>query len=359
MKIYLAVFILSTLVLCQSILGQPGGGGGIQIEKIIDKNLQLISKSDPELKITRFLLGTDSTHKVLQLYSAEAKYHYRTNGKPNHIFLPPYIYLPTFKSKNAKRTSVPNQRIMLIYKKDTMIIDFIDILMENGAGYTDYIEVLKLYPGYFTCYRNIRNRLPIFFNESAFAIFNAPKLVDTLNMALKKGINDETLPMLYQYKLLEHNKDLKPYIFFENSRYDTLFLAHAPVDSLPYKNIQIKGNNIQIKTTASPIITDSGLQYKFLLPSFATIKQKHFIEITDKEGQQKYLLFINTSIPTELYINHKKFTGILKLFIPGQFGLSRRVCEYREGKLIKTIELPAVKNAIDEELFVREISWDV
>lgn len=146
-----------------------------------------------------------------------------------------------------------------------------------------------------------------------------------------------------------------------NGQYDTLYLKGAPIDSLSYRAIKIKGNKIRIQTTALPLITDSGLQYKFILPRVYAIRypQRQFI-VTDRDGYYKYTLLKNTVNPLELYINMKKFTGIVKLFFQtSESGLGRRVYIYKNGKLIKSIDLPAVTDATEKELFFPKVSWDV
>lgn len=126
-KLLLNVILFLTLLI-QISNAQPGGGGGIRILNINDYNGTPFVKGDSSLRIQHFVLSKREQREMYTIY--ELNYNkYDFAGKfQTFYYIPPYII------ERNKRSEIPNQSIKLLYENDTMIIDFIDVLQENGAG---------------------------------------------------------------------------------------------------------------------------------------------------------------------------------------------------------------------------------
>jgi tetratricopeptide (TPR) repeat protein len=143
------VLILFMLLLSCSVVAQPGGGGGLQIQGLYSQNLEPINLlTDSSLKIRTFLLFDNKIYQETFIYQTflnkkgEAYINSRTLG----FGLPPATALLDGRIEL-------DQRMYVTYKTDTMIVDFINIEGENGAGYFDHMDSLVIQKGYFKFYR--------------------------------------------------------------------------------------------------------------------------------------------------------------------------------------------------------------
>lgn len=184
---FFAIALLCTIAANRA-LSQPGGGGGFLINGLYDANLKRIDFGDSTLSIRLFTLVDSTLYSSIEreLYirdlGSSGSYYSETssstsfgadtkNDEARHkIFrLPP--------DKYRRVTWVPvnysNQRLVLIYRGDTMVVDVAGVLGENGGGYIDFIDSLVFRGGYLWL-----NRRPSYDEErysdaeSLFASFN-------------------------------------------------------------------------------------------------------------------------------------------------------------------------------------------
>jgi hypothetical protein len=162
--------------------------------------------------------------------------------------------------------------------------------------------------------------------------------------------------VLYQYNLVRDEKMLQRFIFFNENKYDTIFLPNAPVNTLLLNDLTFSDDEqdlipeINIDAKEDPIVQDGALLYKFFF-NYQACKD---IFVIQKIGQQKEpetdsakkITYFFTQLPkADLYINHAKFTGVLKLVYPCLgMSISMRsyiiynliVSTYKDGKLVNS-----------------------
>lgn len=138
-KILHAIF--SMLLFATQIFAQPGGGGGLEIGGLYNKNLEAIDlRTDTALKIRTFIL---SGERVI-----EEAFPY----KRRHVYgVADDIQIMMFNSPMG--LGYPGQgnthRMYILYKDDTMIVNFIEIMAPNGAGNRDHMDSLVIQKGSF------------------------------------------------------------------------------------------------------------------------------------------------------------------------------------------------------------------
>lgn len=153
MRCLLLFFFLPILT-----FAQPGGGGGLIIEKII---------ADEQAEIRAFLMNGYAIHHEILEFIKDKK-----------------IYIPSeqdFKQElDVKEANLV--RLMISKNKSKMIIDFVDIPGENGMGRKDNMDSLVFMEGYFTYHR---------------------KYNSTYNQLMKKGLTKSNLNTLLQHKIVK------------------------------------------------------------------------------------------------------------------------------------------------------------
>jgi len=154
------------------IYAQPGGGGGLNIENLYSKSLKRINIFDENLKIRYFVI-TDTSYKS-NIFE-EIKKEEKTT----------FICHCNFENENSKYDN--NQRIELIYKEDTMIVDFLQIMPANPMGIKSSIDSLVIMKGYFRYYRN-----PF---DCIDKIYDNPQFVEKLSY----GITPYTLKYFFNF----------------------------------------------------------------------------------------------------------------------------------------------------------------
>lgn len=123
----LLVFLV--LIFKFPVVAQPGGGGGIEIGGYYDQYGKPIH-NDPLLEVRIFRLKEISI-------SSEMWETFKSN-------------LFTLRNDNHRGTNCDddNQRLMIVYKNDTMVLDVIGIIGENGAGIVHRLDRIVFMPGY-------------------------------------------------------------------------------------------------------------------------------------------------------------------------------------------------------------------
>lgn len=257
-----------------------------------------ISKNDTLLRIQHFVLSENEKKQKLQIPPKQENNH--RIYKPTEVF---YFLPPCFMFKNRCRV-VPNQRLILIYSQDTMTIDFIGVMNENGAGYSDNIKYIYFRPGYYKTYRNPQDKIEGFGDSK--------ERMDILN-ALHNGINTSTDHILKSRGLLLHLPDPNE----ENKRLERLRkacleeLVQAPFYRLCEHQIDLHDSTIYLKTARiTPAGKDSNLMhliYYFSFRHYAINPNAEFKKASEK--LQPFQTF-------NLNVNGEPYSGILKLAVP-------------------------------------------
>jgi hypothetical protein len=118
-------------------LAQPGGGGGAQFVKFV---------------VDGHALKRDEVMEQIQVYelvsfsSREVKKSYPCNG---HIPPPELVF--TERAWDQLQVDHLKQNTQWVWTVNgaSMIIDFLDVLGENGAGHVEYFDSLEFQPGYY------------------------------------------------------------------------------------------------------------------------------------------------------------------------------------------------------------------
>lgn len=117
---------------------QPGGGGGLEIYSLFDANLNKLSIRKNEISVRAF--GIEAT------YGDESSQisHEIELKKSDTILLAPVSNLNfEYNSQNSLCL-----RLLFVYKGDTSIVDFNNVIGANGAGWILHIDSLLLTHGY-------------------------------------------------------------------------------------------------------------------------------------------------------------------------------------------------------------------
>lgn len=139
MKVYL-LFIIAFLTL--NIWAQPGGGGGLIIGGYYNGDLREITPYDTSLHVRLFILTDTSLNSKITQELYDTKY-----------FLPPAYRI----SERYNGDEFVNERLLLTYLQDTMLIDFLGIIPGNGAGAKGYLDSVIFKKGYFRYFLQKRN----------------------------------------------------------------------------------------------------------------------------------------------------------------------------------------------------------
>jgi hypothetical protein len=332
-KILLLLFLVLSWI---PAFTQPGGGGGLQITEIHDFDSRRIPENDTALQIKCFVLS-EKKHHVKEELPLTNRHRY----KPAHIYLPPLIRTP------KKDREIPNLRLQLIYKQDTMIIDIIGIPGENGNGDIDIMERIEFIPGYFKCFRSPHISHPDLWNDEGKTERHR---IDIIHL-LQSGISNSTILPLSSIGLLQHIPDPdEKGKEIRRRRLECIDSSYNLYDyySLCYHMISINDSMIEISSKAKPVQPDSFLCYKFMYYYINRNRINQADKITMEEGKLAYTTLekIKTS---GLKINGKPFTGCVKIasmfFNRGlrhYSGFDLLVLYYDEGKILKHRLIPDV-----------------
>lgn len=132
-----SLYALFTMLI-GTVSAQPGGGGGIIINHILDKDGNVILKSDSALKIRTFYFNKGEGLSVREYTKKDAYQSRHGQVQPNGIFIEPYL------RNNGYKIGMPDQYLQLIYHRDTSLFEFRDISMENGIGGSSFLDSLQL-----------------------------------------------------------------------------------------------------------------------------------------------------------------------------------------------------------------------
>lgn len=350
------IFFLFLTAVAYSGSAQPGGGGGLQILHVAywDGN-NTISLANAALKLKFYTLSSQKNNRKAAAYKQASISDYPvTRLSKESIYLPPYIDYTT--NKRSERVFMPDQRLELIYKKDTMVIDFMDIMLRSGSGITDVMDTLTMYPGRrMISYRSPGKRLPELFSKSPILTdYNERQAMDTIRKALLRGITNTTLPVLCRYDLVKDEGYLQKVVFVRQDGYDTVLLPHAPVNNLYVDALSFSDDEpgiapeINIDTGKDPILSGNEPLYKFLF-NYNLCPDRMVLRLGEKQKKEepdsiiKAGYFFKQIEKASLTVNGQKYTGTLKIVYPCTgFDLGIRkystygliVCKYENGRLM-------------------------
>lgn len=124
------IIIFSLCLITINLQAQPGGGGGLIINKIYDEDLKEIKLRENTIQIE--IMTLDSVMNILDKHKVEL-------GKTEKLYLPPL---------NNYRYSSKTSGILIKYLNKEYRFDFEDIVSKNGGGYKEKIDSLVLFKPY-------------------------------------------------------------------------------------------------------------------------------------------------------------------------------------------------------------------
>ncbi len=143
----LALFLFSKTL----VSAQPGGGGGLCIGGFYDKQRQKIDIfTDKNIEIRSFGLQNGKLlyeSKLFQYQPANYK------GKPQTDF----CLLKNIEDREPNDRQ-NDQRLYIKYKGETMVLDLLNIMGENGMGNHDEMDSVVVHSGYFCYDRDVKAR---------------------------------------------------------------------------------------------------------------------------------------------------------------------------------------------------------
>lgn len=145
MKQYLFLFFAFVIA---NLSAQPGGGGGLYIKNVFDADYRKLNDGKTlidDLEIRTFLMEGNSV--------LVERFESRIQGRAFRSGFSISMPHPSFYERNSSNSS--NQRLLMIYKGDTMLIDFVNIEGENGMGNVDHMDSLFFRKGCFKYDRGI------------------------------------------------------------------------------------------------------------------------------------------------------------------------------------------------------------
>jgi hypothetical protein len=321
------------LLFCSTLIAQPGGGGGLQIMNLYGyDSLQ----KDTSLKIQHFILSKKK-HKVIEeflLSQEDVSYYHFYQKELTYIYLPPYI------RKGSKSIKVPNQRLQIIYKGDTMIIDFIDVFPENPSGNTDRIDKIFFVAGYFKWFRDPSKTIASFWSNPK----TTEKQRNDIQYRLNRNLDNTTIPELQSLGLLifKPNLVVRERVMIElHQCFDTAYSWNFGFHNLCYDKISDNGEYMDINTIAMPISEDSLVSYKFIYQNKYYPGEIYHVYKSRRLESDSMLLKLKTK---KLMINGNVFTG--RLLIATRFylqtvqrynGYNITTLTFKDGKLVDDI----------------------
>ncbi len=282
---------------------QPGGGGGIIIT-IFKVDGKVVANNNPDLIIKQYQLS-----KNLKTMEQELPNETTSRWWSGEINVSPGSFLlmqPYQRTKKIMPKYLTNQRLELIYEKDTMCIDFANVLPRSSNGASDLIDEINFVKGHFIYYCTPQ--------ESRVEQWKI--LTDNQkNQALIKmsNLNRENLRQLNSWGLVDIvNMPLKPALDTINfNDYPILDRNNYPVP-LSYFSEQNEG--IFIVTDQEPLLINNLPQYNF----------RYYWINDDGDGRAKVGLPVQRIIckhfksrllewKQKLFVNKKPYTGIFKI----------------------------------------------
>lgn len=331
---------------------QTGDGGGVQIMNITVHNAfnsyhnpeYIIPKTDTGLKASYYILSDDEKQKVVQPYQPKDPHQYRIS----RTVPDPHLYLPYYIEDNGRKRMIFNQRLVLSYKGDTMLVDFIGLPGFNANGFTDVLETLEFYPhSHIRLYRDLYAKHPEL--KSYAQAFRR----DTLYQVMRKGLSDTTYSYLRDQGMMEDMTNYKKVVLLRQGMADTTLMNNYPVYTLQQEQIALSKKNdagtgqLRLQLSGPPLITDTGFQYRLLLNQFVPGIERYRSGKKLSPEEQRTLDIIGAFSKDDLYINENAFSGTILLYYNSEWdNISARggtfdliISRYLNGHLVRTITI--------------------
>lgn len=319
--------------------GQPGGGGGVIIQYLLDKQGNLIDSNDSGFVIRKFILSDKEGLSVREYFKTA-----ESGSFPKHaavrrggLYVRPYLNM-------SKEVRAPHQLIQFAYKGDTTFVEFLDI-MKEGLGHSNRLDTLQLIPGSF--------RIPFGHIEDHYikkGTESDRKRFDSIRALAWRGLTVNTLPGLRRLGLLlelRHDRFTTVYRNADNT-YDTLRLPVKPVYHVSVKSVRLESSSVNINLTDRPMIEDDTLLYRLLLD----VRPGGIFPAEKMDGdQQKAFDFIRDLSIKKLSVNDQAFSGRIKVFIPfagpsiggaSVSGFHLQILNFDKGKLLRQEYIPDI-----------------
>lgn len=341
---------------------QPGGGGGLNISYITYVNGDTLDFTDKNFKINHYAMNKKFS-KVEFQFLEEQKRSYYTGEKE-------WFYLPPDYHNNDKIEFSTNQRLEIIYKIDTMTIDFYGIMQENGAGHVEQLTTIQFFPGNYKFHLTESERFDSCWQYKDQFHDQIKKLQEDM----RTGITQLTKPNLKAWRILE--EAFNPYTeifwakyFRENC---TDIVVHGPTNFtiLCEYMMELTSTHFYLKTEQKPIQLNDTTAYQFYfyhvfkyhVPVINTgkdsPKNQTLPPVEEDRLAQKYLDALETHT---LYVNGSRYCGKIVLnvsrnsFNPDpRHNMSQRICfNYVDGKFKYKYNIKTTPQ-ISEDVDVRE-----
>lgn len=168
MKTTQILLFISLFITTNQAIAQPGGGGGVTIKHVYDSlGTEINTENDSNYTLACYLLN-DTLFASRNIYS-KLDNEFESFNTDSVGYVPDYrdtskliqtMFIPKYKYKAIRLESInsmayehfigyDNFRIMLSTQKDTIIVDFIKVIGENGHGIQCIVDSITFNPGYF------------------------------------------------------------------------------------------------------------------------------------------------------------------------------------------------------------------
>lgn len=145
MKNYLLTAFL--FLVLHTVCAQPGGGGGLLINGVYYPDGRAVDLlNDPNLKIRSFLMDGAVLLKETFLLDELRKNGGRYRISRGHTG---FGISDEEMDQDGLRGSAITRRLLIQWGTHTMLIDFKEVMEQNGGGYTSTVDSLMLMDGYF------------------------------------------------------------------------------------------------------------------------------------------------------------------------------------------------------------------
>ncbi len=233
---YKSIFtlIIINIFLFEYNIAQPGGGGGLVVNSLYNQELESIKNKGINIDIQNFILDKN---QIIQERDIRYSAPYNYNTEDYQVVLYPY----ESDDYSNYPASESDQRLIIFYKKDTMIVDFRGVIGENGAGHVDYMDSLVFKRGHYTFQRNKTDKHRYYYD-----------FYNDYGQYLSNGLTPYTIDTLMKIGLVQYNESID-FSFFNNEnlpsvyhyyKANSLFLLEKKTDeALEQLNISIQKNN--------------------------------------------------------------------------------------------------------------------
>lgn len=338
-----ALFLLS---FTWQVNAQPGGGGGLNISYLTyfctGDTLEL---ADENLKINHYVLNNRLTKTEYQFQESQINKHTYFTGERKFIYLPPAYY-------DKKLIECKNQRLEIIYKIDTMTIDFIGVMQENGAGHTEQMNCIQFFPGKYKMHLMESERF-----DSCWQFREQyPDQIDKLMEDMRAGILiNRPQSSVTGWHILEETFNPNKYSIWarcnrENCREVFVSGGSNGATSLCESMMNLTDTHLYLSTQQTgTLVQDTLTLAYFYYFSFATYRGPVVPAVNSTDQVQKYpseemqlaQKYLDAFSNYTLYVNGNRYTGKIILFVSQPYyslfnesWLEETHYYYKEGKLI-------------------------